>query len=41
MAGKPVTTKVTHPYGCWIRYKDNKPGYVLPIATPTARGNGS
>jgi peroxiredoxin len=35
MAGKPVTVTTTHPYGCWIRYKDGSAGSALPLAKPT------
>jgi hypothetical protein len=37
MAGKAVTVKTTHPYGCWIRYKDGFTGSSLPLAKPSER----
>lgn len=36
MAGRPVTVKTSHPYGCWIRYKDGGAGFVMPLAAPTS-----
>ena len=35
MAGKPVAVTTTHPYGCWIHYKDGMTGSSLPVAAPT------
>jgi peroxiredoxin len=35
MGGKPVAVATTHPYGCWIRYKDGGAGSALPLTAPT------
>lgn len=35
MAGKPVAVAASHPYGCWIRYKNGDGGSALPIVTLT------
>jgi AhpC/TSA family len=35
MAGKPIKTATTHPYGCWIRYKDGVAGSALPLVAPS------
>jgi len=34
MAGKQVAVSTTHPYGCWIRYKNGGAGSALPLVAP-------
>lgn len=35
MGGKAVKVTTTHPYGCWIRYKDGGAGSALPLTPPS------